>query len=69
MTDVCQHTYLRWVNKKAVCAVCSKGFYYDYDDRFPGTFSRKDLEKAIEFRPVVNSTSSINRPMTWRLDE
>ena len=65
--DFCYHTFLRWVNMIAHCAVCNKRFDFDYDNHFIGTFPRADIEYM--HRPTaVNSTSTVIIPTTWRLD-
>lgn len=59
MTKFCNHTYLRWQDKKPICAICSKEFEGQYDLRFSGTFPRKDYEYKPP-RELVASTSTIN---------
>ena len=48
MNRLCYHTFLRWEDKVATCAVCAKKFIgYPYTEMFVGTFPR---DKYLEWK-------------------
>lgn len=53
----CYHTFVRWVNKIATCAVCGEVFSYKHDPRLIGTFPREILDAREVL--TVNTTSII----------
>lgn len=65
---LCYHTYLRWVNNVAVCAVCGEAFHdIIYSSHLVGTFPRESAQKFII---TVASTILVNSPIrSMRLDE
>jgi hypothetical protein len=67
---MCYHTYVRWVDNVATCAVCSEQFNYRYDPQFVGTFPRENLELQ-KHKPewMYNSTTTLSIPKIIRLDE
>lgn len=46
--EVCRHSYARWVEKRALCAVCHKDLDLPYDVDFTGTFSVEDYERRYQ---------------------
>lgn len=57
---VCYHTYLRWVNHVATCAVCSEQFHdIAWTPYLVGTFPRTD---AMPRRMTVASTMTHYEP-------
>jgi hypothetical protein len=70
--NLCEHTYLRWEGQLARCVICGKPFpAMEYDPFFVGTFPRQEYKdkKIQEASEWMNSTSTLNMPINWRLDE
>lgn len=68
---ICYHTFLRWENEVAVCAVCARKFEgYPYNASFKGTFPR---DKYLEWKHTpkhwhtASYTTQINVPDVFYL--
>jgi hypothetical protein len=67
--DFCEHTFVRWVEKVATCAVCQKQFpEIRYMPGFIGMFPRDVIVKAQILLPV-NSTMTYIPPLYYSLEE
>lgn len=64
---ICYHTYLRWDEEIAVCAVCSQPFLeFKYDPKLFGVFVREEL--ARENAILTASTVTLSRPQILAID-
>lgn len=62
---ICNHTYLRWVNQVATCAVCSEQFRnIEWTPRLVGTFPRADATPCIV---TVNATMTHYEPFRIKM--
>lgn len=65
--NFCYHTYLRWAEKSAVCAVCGEKFpEYEFTNLFTGTFPRDKYENwwISRMTTTIASTSTTAR-INW----
>jgi hypothetical protein len=57
---ICHHTYLRWVDQVATCAVCSEKFHdIAFTPYLVGTFPRENAKPRMQ---TVNTTMTHYEP-------
>lgn len=67
--DFCNHTFVRWVEKVATCAVCEKQFPdIRYDSGFMGIVPRDIIEKAQK-PTATNMTMTFIPPLYYNLED